>query len=399
MPQTRWVGMAFEIMVVLFLVAMVAGQVLGQPVLLGFVETGSMEPTLESNDGFVAIPAAVAGDIEEGDVVTFRAGEIQGGGLTTHRVVDETERGFITKGDNNPFTDQDSDEPPVKRTQVVAVAWQPGETVLAIPGVGLLVSGSQDVLTAIQRQVAAALGTRSLLGTQGLAYLIVGLSFLAYAADFVRRGNTKERTRQPSRDSGTNARLVMAAFAGAIVVAATMTMVAPSGPQEFGVVSAESDSPGIRVIETGTSESVQYTLGNGGELPMVTYFEPTTDRIDVQPREVVIPGRSTVNATLTLSAPPETGYYRQYVVEHRYLLVLPQSTIRSLYEIHPWLPIIAIDAMLGIPFYLLGVALVGTGRLRSRSRDGPTLFDRLRSRLFYSDSENQTSPVSGNKNR
>jgi len=378
-----------EVIVGLFLVAMIVGQVLGQPVLLGFVETGSMQPTLQPNDGFVAIPAAIAGDIENGDVVTFRAKEIQGGELTTHRVVEETERGFVTKGDNNPFTDQDSDEPPVKRTQIVAVAWQPGGTVLAIPGVGLLASGSQSVLTAIQRQLASLLGTRSLLGTQGLAYLLVALSFLAYAADLVWRDGTKERTRETSRDSGTNARLVMAMFAAAIVIAATVTMVAPSGPQEFGVVSAEFDSSGIRVIESGTSESATYTLGNGGAIPMVTYFEPTTDRIDVQPREVVIPGQSAVNATLTLSAPPETGYYRQYVVEHRYLLVLPQSTIRSLYEAHPWLPILAIDAVLGIPFYLIGVSLMGTGRLRSRSRDGPSRFERLQSRLRYSESDDR----------
>jgi signal peptidase len=35
----------------------------------------------------------------------FRAEELQGGGSKTHRAVDDTERGFITKGDANPFTD------------------------------------------------------------------------------------------------------------------------------------------------------------------------------------------------------------------------------------------------------------------------------------------------------
>jgi signal peptidase len=42
-----------------------------------------MQPTLDTGDGFVAIPEAVAGEIEEGDVITFRAEELQGGGLTT----------------------------------------------------------------------------------------------------------------------------------------------------------------------------------------------------------------------------------------------------------------------------------------------------------------------------
>jgi hypothetical protein len=36
---------------------------------LTYVETGSMEPTLEPGDGFVAIPAELAGPIDEGDVI------------------------------------------------------------------------------------------------------------------------------------------------------------------------------------------------------------------------------------------------------------------------------------------------------------------------------------------
>ena len=375
------VATVLEVALLLFLVSMVVGQVLGQPVLLGYVETGSMQPALEPGEGFVAIPAALAGPVEEGDVVTFRAEEIQGGGLTTHRIVDETERGYVTRGDNNPFTDQDGDEPPVRETQIVAVVWQPGGEVLAIPGVGTVVTGTQDVLQSLQRQLAILTGSSSLLGTQGIAYLLLGLSVLGYVVDLALSGDKERRTRARERSRGTSGHLVVILFAAAVVFAATATMAVPSGPQEFGVVSAESDAPGPSVIETGTSESVPYTLGNGGFVPVVTYFEPTTEGIDVEPRETVLQPRSTVNATLTLSAPSETGYYRRYVVEHRYLLLLPEPTIRALYEVHPWLPIVAIDAVLGGSFYLLGRWGIGTGRLRSRSRDRPGRIEKLRSWL------------------
>jgi len=370
----------FEIAVILFLVAMIAGQALGQPVLLGFVTTGSMQPTLDSGDGFIAIPSAIAGPVEEGDVITFRAKEIQGGGLTTHRIVEETDRGYITKGDNNAFTDQGGGEPLVKDAQVVAVVWQPGGEVVPIPGVGAVVTGTQNSISQLQQRLASALGMRSLLGTQGIAYLLVALSVLAYGADiFLSDG--RKRQRITSRETGISVRLILAIFTAAVVLSATATMVAPAGPQEFGVVSAEFDSPGPRVIEQGTTESTQYRLGNGGYVPVVTYFEPATDGIAVEPNETVIPARSTTNATLSLTAPAETGYYRKFVVEHRYLLVLPQSTIRSLYHVHPWLPIITIDALLGGSFYLLGMALVDTGRVRSRSRDSPSQFRRLLARL------------------
>ncbi|SDG21255.1 signal peptidase I [Halorientalis regularis] len=372
-------GTVIEAAVVVAIVAVVAGQLLGQPVLLGYVTSGSMAPTMETGDGFVAIPAAVAGEVEEGDVIVFQAESLHGGGLTTHRVVDVTDRGYITKGDANPFTDQDNDEPPVKDAQIVATAWQPGGGVLVIPELGTVVMGTQSVIQSVQRRAAAALGTRSLLGVQGLAYLLFALSIVAYVLDVWLGGSSdRRRDRQRERDSGTSARLLVAIFAAVIVLAATAAMVVPAGSQEFGVVSAESDAPGPRVIEQGTSESVDYPVSNGGLVPIVSYFEGDSERVSVEPTELRVPARESVNATLTLSAPPETGYYRQYLVEHRYLAILPQSTIRALYEVHPWLPIAVIDGLLGGSFYVVGIALAGTGRIRSRSRETPGgVFDRL----------------------
>ncbi|MFT4923398.1 MAG: signal peptidase [Haloarculaceae archaeon] len=376
----RYVSLALQITAVVLVGSLVLGSVLGQPILLGFVETGSMEPTLDPGDGFVAIPAAVAGPIEEGDVVVFEAEEIQGGGLTTHRIVDETDRGFITRGDANPFTDQDSEEPPVQDAQIAAVVWQPGGEVLSIPGVGTVVTGTQSTLLSVQRTLAALLGTRSLLGVQGLAYLLFAATAILYVVDVWRDDGT-DRERSRSRDTGTSARLVVAVFAGAIVLAATAAMVAPAGTQEIGVVSAEFNSPGMRVVEQGTTESTQQLLGNGGLLPVVSIFETETEGLDIQPRVVTMPGGSTANATLSVSAPPETGFYRYFLTEHRYLHVLPLSTIQTLHGIHPWAPILVIDALLGIPFYLLGMSLVGTGRIRSRDREKPSRLRRLISKI------------------
>ncbi|ESP89557.1 signal peptidase I [Candidatus Halobonum tyrrellensis G22] len=344
------------------------GSLLGQPVLLSYVETGSMSPTLDPGDGFVAVPAQLAGPVEEGDVVTFRAEELHDGSLTTHRVVGETDRGFVTRGDANPFTDQDGEEPPVKRAQVVAVAWAPGGDVLVIPGVGAVVTGTQSALRAVQVRLSTLLGTRSLFGVQGLAYLLFGASVVWYL--LAERGaDDRRRERSRERESGVDARLFAAGFALLLVVGATAAMVAPAGTQTFGVVSAESDSPGLGVIERGGSESAAYSVRNGGVLPVVVYLDPASEGVAVDPATLSVPPRTTVNATLTLSAPPETGYYRRFLTEHRYLALLPRSQIAALYRLHPWAPVVAIDALLGVPFYLLGVVLLGTGRVRFRSRE------------------------------
>jgi len=376
MSIKRTLSVALQAAAVLVVVSLVVGQFLGQPVLLSYVETGSMQPTLSPGDGFVAIPAQIAGGIGPGDVVTFDAQEIQGGGLTTHRVVEETERGYITRGDANPFTDQDNDEPPVRSEQIVAVAWQPGGSGLTIPHLGTAVQTLQDTIQTLQVRRAGLFGTRSLLGVQGLAYLLLGATLVLYVLDlYLDDGTDRERDR--GRDTGTNARLLVAAMALGLALAATAAMAAPAGSQEYTIVSAEFESDSPFVLEQGTSTSTNYTVGNSGFVPVVTYLEPGSEGVDVQPRELRVEPHSIENTTLTLSAPPETGAYRRYVVEHRYLALLPPSTIRTLYGIHPWLPVVAIDALVVVPFYLLGVRLLGTGRLRSRSRDSPSSLTRL----------------------
>ena len=362
-------GKLLQGVVVVVVVSLLAGQVLGQPILLSFVTTGSMEPTLEPGDGFVAVPAELSGDIEEGDVIVFEAEEIQGGGLTTHRVVDETAEGYITQGDANPFTDQDSDEPPVKEPDIKAVAWRPGGGVLAIPGVGTAVNGIQSGLESLQWTLAQLFGTRALLGTQGIAYLLFAGSIVLYVLAGIFESEEKDRERSADRDTGTSSQWLMVALTLVVVAGATAAMIVPAGTQEFGIVSAEFESDSPDVIEQGTSESFDYTIGNPGIIPVEVMLEPSGNRLEASPEHLSIDRRSTANATVTISAPPETGYYRAFLGQHRYLAILPASVIESLYGVHPWVPILVIDAIIGIPFYLFGIVVLGSGRMRSRERN------------------------------
>ncbi|WP_336038255.1 signal peptidase I [Halobacterium yunchengense] len=371
MPSLRRVAtVTAEAVVALVVVSLVVGQVVGTPVLLGYVETGSMEPTMEPGDGFVAVPSAVSGDVEEGDVVVFRAEEIQGGGLTTHRVVDVTERGYITRGDANPFTDQDGDEPPVQDAQVVAEALQVGGEVVVIPDLGTGVVALQGAFADAQRQLAATTGTRSLLGTQGLAYLLLALSVLLYVVDLLLAGDgpARDRSRDRSRSQGVSPGLIVAALAAMLVVAATAAMVVPAGTQEFGLVSAEFDSEDPTVVRQGESSTREYRVPNAGLVPVVTYVEPASDGVAVDPERQRVAGRSAETVDVTLTAPEDTGYYRRFVAEHRYLAVLPVPVLDALHDAHPWLPVLAVDALLAGSVALLGNALLGGRRVRLRRR-------------------------------
>lgn len=113
---------------------------------------------------FVAVTSAATGPGWVGDVVVFQPERINGGQLTTHRVVDETEQGFITRDDANLFANQSDGEPPVKRTQVVATALQMNGNAVVIPNLGDAVEGIQANIETVQRPVAALLGVGALVG-------------------------------------------------------------------------------------------------------------------------------------------------------------------------------------------------------------------------------------------
>ncbi|MWG33542.1 signal peptidase I [Halomarina oriensis] len=355
---------------ILATVLIVTGSLLGQPFFLGYVETGSMKPTMSPGDGFVSVPSSVAGSVREGDVVVFKPEEINGAEITTHRIVGETDRGYITQGDANPFTDQSDREPPVKDAQIVAKALQINGNVVVIPHLGTAVEGIQSVLRTVQGTLASLLGTGSVLGTQGLAYLFFAGALLFYAFDWYREGATRERAKRiTKRDTGVSMRLVLVGFATLLVVGATAAMVAPSGTQQYGVVSAEFESERPNVVPMGESKTHSYEVFNGGLVPQQVYVEPASEGIAVSQQRLYVGGGQTVGTAVTLFAPPETGYYRRYLVEHRYLAVLPGGVVDSLYRVHPWAPIVAIDALLAGGFLALTLPFAPGGRIRKRTRN------------------------------
>lgn len=355
-------------------VALLAGQLLGQPVLLGFVETGSMEPTIETGDGFVAVPSELTDDPEPGDVIVFEAEEIQSGGLTTHRVVEETPQGYVTRGDANPFTDQDGGEPYVRDAQIVAEAWTVNGEVVTIPAFGTAVMTAGDAIERAQTRLAAAVGVRELGGASGLAVPVLGLSIALYPVETVRERRSASLDSRigdggnggGDEDAWIDPRLLSAGFALLVVLAAAAAMVVPAGTQSYDVISAEFDSERPLVIERGTTEEIPYPISNGDVVPTISYVESGDENVRVEPGRATVGSRGETTVTVAITAPDETGHYPTYVTEYRYLYVLPAPVIDALYEIHPWAPFAAIVSLLGGGTYALGRRLAGPGDARSR---------------------------------
>ena len=88
-----------------------------------WVQTGSMEPTIETKS-YISVKKSDGKDLKEGDVIVFVCTDTRDiyksvyGKLITHRIVEVTDEGYVTKGDAANNIDGWS---PVKPENVVAV--------------------------------------------------------------------------------------------------------------------------------------------------------------------------------------------------------------------------------------------------------------------------------------
>ena len=63
---------------------------------LNYITSESMEPTIMTGSRYIINKKVKYKDLKVGDMISFRNGKR----LITHRIVEKTEEGFKTKGDN-----------------------------------------------------------------------------------------------------------------------------------------------------------------------------------------------------------------------------------------------------------------------------------------------------------
>ncbi|XGI84513.1 signal peptidase I [Halorutilales archaeon Cl-col2-1] len=355
-----------QYLVALLVVASVVGSGVGQPVVVGYVSTDSMEPELEPGDGFVAVPSFLT-QVDEGDVVVYENPETSS--LTTHRVVRRTNEGYITKGDANPFTDQDRGIQPVTRDQIVATPLQLGGDVVRIPHIGDVSRVIQWIFGSVGEGLSSALGMG--VNVTDIAYTVLGVSGVGYVYETLRSRHgsgrrellaEKERRQRILTEPAVSPQVVRLAGVGLVVVSAAVAMYVPSGSHTVGVVSAEFESDADFVVETGETEAFGYTVSNSGYLPVVSYTETQSTVVNIRPRRVYVSGKDSSEITVEVEAPDETGYYPSEITERRYIALIPAGAIDTLHRLHPWLPYVAVLSLLGVTTYGVGLVVVRGSR-------------------------------------
>lgn len=301
------------------------------PIRLSYVTSDSMEPAIMEGDGYVIRHTP---DVDVGDVITFRSPER--GGFVTHRVVDESPEGLITKGDNNPSRDQAAGMPPVPRDAVVGEVVALGDDPLTIPAIG----------TATRWLDEHRLGALLVLGLLALAALL-GSGDGAVARDVVYVAD-----------------IALPLFLGVVVVSAGLMLYGTTF-EDLQYVATQGGSPAPHTV------AVDEPMTQRVDIDM--FATPlTTTVIDADGVEMINASGSGSEQTIWVKVPAieSTGAYTATVSVHPYPAVVPRHWLERLHGLHPVAAMAtAITAVFGPIVALYALFMDGRARLRApRSR-------------------------------
>lgn len=269
---------------------LVLSLLVGVPARVGYVTSGSMEPTLSTGDGYVLVTVT---EPEPGDIVVYRSAVRDQ--LVAHRIVDETAAGFVTKGDANPTTDQATGAPPVERSQVLGTVLTLGSNPLVVPGLGWL-------------------AVRTPLGV-GLAAVVVAL------------GRSVGRDRTPRRVTRVRD-VVYPLFGVALVLCLTLLLVTTGVSHlTWDVVDGPVDDPSELVMGEPTNRTVH-----------VNVTKPPITHVVVEADGMAVEEQSMNGSVLTMQVrlpPRERGTYETSVRTYPYPATLPKPTVVTLHRVHP----------------------------------------------------------------
>lgn len=304
----------------------------GTPLQLSYVYSDSMEPAIGQGDGYVIGPA---GDITPGDILVFDSE--QRDEYVTHRVAAVTDDGYITKGDNNPSTDQAVGHPVVAESNVVG-------TVLTVRGQPIVIPGLAAVASAFSTYWPLFV----------LAVLLGG--------GLIERD---PRSRDLVRVNDLMTPLVFTAVLGSAIA---LAYAAPIYTMSFTAVASGTDSGHVVPVGESVSRSIEIASG-----PRFTYQFVEGSGVTVL--DVAANGDG---FDVGVAIPPQesAGAYEATVTTHYYPAVLPYGVVSQLHAIHPVAASLASLGTIVAPFYTFHwLAVDGRAPLATQSRSRGAWWD------------------------
>lgn len=286
------------------------------------VQGDSMDPTIP--DGSLQLMEET-NNAEVGDIIVFESQQASGQ-IIIHRIDSVQQDGFVTLGDNNKRTDQETGEPLVQKQdihgQAVVVAEQP----IYIPYMGSL---AQFVQTRFFESMLLLLGA-----------LALNLMYKQLIANKKQQGILTQNDIVFPIFFAVFLVLTVVILVGASTISAPMTYTSSdAAAQQQYIVHVDDPDP----TETITIE-IEDKLGV--ELYTSSY-EITNVDSQKDPTEI------------TVIVPPQDtpGAINGYVKVYRFPPILPESWLQYLITISPLIPAVMSSASVLVPLYTIYMVL------------------------------------------
>jgi len=311
-----------------FIATSVVGFTLDRPVLMSYVTSGSMKPTLDVGDLFFINPFSKGG---VGQIVVFKLN----GHWTVHRVYAEVSGGYITKGDNNVATDQKATNP-VKMSDVAGTVVTVNGEPIKIPKVGVYIEKIAKYTAKIHNLYVA------------FALLAAG-SLLITAKEKKRKKGKKIAVRYKTLYT-----IVSAVTVAVLLIAITSSWSMMSFDYASTVAGGQREGwylPGSSFEENFT---VKKTL-----IPSICVLNAESSRITLNNTAFVLWNKNRI-IEAKIKVPLETRLYVENINIYKYPYILPEKVVVKMAKYDPRLPLLAFSTEFASVLLLVYV-VIGSG--------------------------------------
>ena len=298
------------------------------------IRTWSMAPFHPGRPGFLW-PAERRVPFHRADY-RFRAEDEGIQEWTLHRITGgDAQRGFITRGDANEYTDQEgSGYPPVKPEWIAGIVPTIGSKPLKLPLLGYLtlyLERSESYQTMIP--------------------VLVGVLALALVLDEIFKSKKRRRKEKLSQ--------AQLCFLGGLAVAVLMASLMLSGSLFITFPYGVEESPGVLmgsdvgILEQGTSQEIELAeLNNSGYIPTFYYAVSSDPQVVLDQNSFNLAREDKTKVTATVYA-QKPGLHQASVIVGTFLPFLPPGIISYLVRANFWLALIAVALTPALPVFVI----------------------------------------------
>ena len=304
-----------------------------QTKIISYVLSDSMAPAMNVGDVFFIIPRIFSGDPSIGDIILFQhpSGSSK---FIVHRVVGYAENGFITKGDNSPFTDQQGGLSPIKTENILGKVVTLSGIPLVIPLVGIGINYASKIIAANALWILLLIGSLIALAFTGDKYKV----------------NRKKMKRQGIKIKYLYFALLFMMLAGTTYL--TMFSVNNINIRYLSstYVSKQSSE---NIVVPGSTLDYSFNVENNGLLPNYILLKPSSLNVEMEQSDLVIWPGETKTIPLKIVTQQEIGWHEEQVEITSFRLTIPLEIMRPLISYSPYLTAVTADIMIALIFALL----------------------------------------------